>query len=155
MSEEFTLDFELDEIDLGIDEVEVPQTSIPKVYLLLENLVMLQQVKGLTEESPDLITVPAYAYKGEELKLVGTVELTADNVLTMQLLGLKVSLIREGKTPILFDCPDDYIAIIKTVKESDTIDISDSSISDNNGELDEGPLWVCNNSKSKDKKVTT
>lgn len=135
MNEEFNLDFDLDEIDIGIEVDEEINQDLPPVYLLLENLVMLEQVKGFVDENPDLITVPAYAYKGEELKLVGIVELTTDNVLSMQLLGLKVTLVRQGKDSIYFDKADDYVAIIKTLKAGDTIDITDSDLpSDSVGE---------------------
>ena len=82
------------------------------------------------KESPELITVPAYAYKEGELKLVGIIELTAENILAMQLLGLKTTLVREGKDSIYFDKADDYVAIIKTLKESDTVDIGDIDVSD-------------------------
>lgn len=134
MDTEFDLDFDLDEIDLDIGDITEPDIVLPSVYLLLENLVMLEQVKGLVEEAGDLVVVTAYAYKGEDLKEVGLIELTADNVLSMQLLGLKVSLIRENKSTILFDNADDFVAIIKTLKEGDTIDIADIDLPDNNDE---------------------
>lgn len=134
MDIEFDLDFDLDEIELDIGDITEPDTTLPSVYLLLENLVMLEQVKGLVDEAGDLVVVPAYAFKGEDLKEVGLIELTADNVLSMQLLGLKVSLIRENKSTILFDNADDFVAIIKTLKEGDTIDITDIDLPDNNDE---------------------
>lgn len=137
--EEFDIEFDLDEVSLLVDEkVQKEDTGLPKVYLYLENLVMLKQVKGLVENRPDLVTVPTYAEKNGAPALVGTVELTSENVLTMQQLGLSVSLIREGKDSILFDKAEDYVAIVKTLKEEDAIDIDYNNISGDNAELIEG-----------------
>lgn len=135
MPEEFELEFDLDEISLGIEEPEEEDTGLPKAYLHLENLVMLNQVKGFAEENPDLITVPAYADKKGVPTLVGILELTSENVLTMQHLGLKVSLIREGKEPILFNKADDYVAIVKTLKENDKVELEELEVEEASTEL--------------------
>ena len=144
--EEFGLDFELDEIEIEVDipSQEKPDEGLPKVYLQLDNLVMLQQVKGLVEDDADLVTVEGYAYKGETLQRVGTIELTSVNVLAMQRLGLKVTLVRQSKENINFDKPEDFMAIIKTLKERDTVDFDDSDILEYNAELDEGLLSIYN-----------
>lgn len=133
--EEFEIEFDLDEISLLTDAKQEVDTGLPKVYLYLENLVMLKQVKGLVENRPDLVTVPTYAEKNGAPALVGTVELTSENVLTMKHLGLGVTLIREGKDSILFDKAEDYVAIVKTLRGEDTVDIDYNNIPSDNAEL--------------------
>lgn len=141
MAEEFSLDFELDEIYLGGSEEELPiDTGLPKVYMYVENLVMIRQIKGLVEEAGDLVTVDVYADKNGVPTYVGLVELTSENVLTMKHLGLGVSLVREGKEPILFDKAEHFVEIIKTLKVGDTVDTTDSDIFSNNGGLAEGSI---------------
>lgn len=122
--DEFSLEIDADEITLDaiIDEPE--ESGLPKVYLYLENLVMLEQVKGLVDNLGDLITVPVYADKRGVPAYVGIVELTSENVLTMQQLGLHVSLVREGKETINFDQADHYMQIVKTLKKADTHDVT-------------------------------
>lgn len=136
---ELDLDFNLDEIHVDtLGKVEEKNKELPPVYLYLENLVMMNQVKGLVENEGDLVTVPTYAEKGGKPEPVGIIELTSENVLTMQQLGLRVTLVREGKSDILFDKPDDYVAIIKTLKEGDTIAVDDIDVHNSDGELHGG-----------------
>lgn len=134
---EFEIEFDLDEVSLDIEKKEEVDLGLPPIYLYIENLVMIKQVKGLVEDGTDLVTVPAYAEKNGAPALVGIVELTSENVLTMKQLGLNVSLIREGKDSILFDKADDYVAIVKTLRGEDTVDIDYNNISSDNGELHE------------------
>lgn len=122
------------EVEVDIEEIEEGDV-MPGNYLLLEGLQMLQQVVGIVPEDADLMVVPAYAHKKGKLTLVDYVELTSDNVSRMQILGLKVSLIRKNKEPILFDKAEDFVAIVKTVREEDR---HDYELADVSGKL----VWV-------------
>lgn len=126
IEDDIELEFDLDEVSISDSDdiaVTLEEDTLPKVYLYLEGLVMLDQVKGLIDEPGDLVVVDAYADKNGVPTKVGTIELTSENVLAMQYLGLKVSLIREGKEPILFDQAEHFVQIIKTLKKSDTEEI--------------------------------
>ncbi|MFF2798170.1 hypothetical protein [Lysinibacillus xylanilyticus] len=134
-TDEFDIEIEADEISLNVDGMEPIDTSLPKIYLYIENLVMINQVKGIVEDAGELVVVPAYADKHGVPTKVGLVELTSENVLTMQLLGLKVSLIREGKEPILFNEAEHFVQIAKTLRVGDTVDIDDFGVPNSDGQL--------------------
>lgn len=123
------IEFQLDEIDLGIETVEIEVPELPSTYLYLEGLVMMNQIKGLVHEDfEDLLTLPLYAEKNGEPKSIGVVEITAENILTMQLLGLKVTIQRDNKEPTDFTNVEDYVSIIKTLRGVDRCDTGDINV---------------------------
>ena len=119
---EVELDLDEETVIIDYDEIVIESASdnedvnndLPKHYLHIRNLILRNQVQGVVDEDEDLIIVPAYAEKNGELKFFGHIELTAENILDMQNLGLDVSLVRKGKETINFDKADDFVQIIKT-----------------------------------------
>jgi hypothetical protein len=123
-------DFELDQIEVSInnDELSVEQIQYPHLYL--SNLVLSDQIRGLVENpDPSLLVVDAYGEKGGAPKYIGKVELTATNVMMMKYLGVGVKLIKNASGDSNdFSTPESLVSIIKTLNRGDTVAIVDSDI---------------------------
>lgn len=137
---EVEIDTHFDTISIGGDETDIEveidaEDSMPNNYLFIENLVMRQQMVGVCDEDAPLMVVPAYAVRNGSLELACHIELTADHVSRMQLLGLQVSLVRKGRDSIMFDKAEDFVACVKTLRIGDTYDFEFSDLSGN-------PVWI-------------
>lgn len=124
-------DFELDQIEVSVnnDDLSVEQIHYPHLYL--SNLVLSDQIRGLVENpDPSLLVVDAYGEKGGAPRYIGKVELTATNVMMMKYLGVGVRLVRNPNGDSNdFSTPESLVSIIKTLNRGDTVVIADSDIS--------------------------
>lgn len=143
-------DDELGELDFGLDIAEELSADIinigdeldseeliiegmPSTYLYVEGLKLIDQIRGALDSDDEYLPIlPVYASKNGVDTFVTYVELTADNILSMQRFGLTVTLVREGKSTIEFDDVKQLLSIVKTLREGDTIDYPyDNSLIDN------------------------
>lgn len=127
-----------DEIDFGLDQIEVSFTSedlsveqIRFPHLYLSNVVLKDQIRGLVENpDPSLLVVDAYGEKDGAPKYIGQIELTATNVMMMKYLGVGVKLVKNSNGDSNdFSTPESLVSIIKTLSRGDTVAIADSDLS--------------------------
>lgn len=140
MSEMF--DSEYDIIELSITEEEITE-EIEFPHIKIENLKLKDQVRGqIPEDQIDKyeLALPVYADRKGTYTKFGYVELTAHNVLVMQFLGLRVSLIKNNSWEVNdFSDAESLAQIIKTLRVEDTI-AEELEILEESGRLSTGEL---------------
>lgn len=124
------LDFGLDQIEvsINIEDSSVEDVKFPHLYIT--NIVLNDQIRGLVDDpNSELFTVHAYGEKNGSSKYIGKIELTATNVMMMRFFGLGVKLIKNASgASDDFSTPESLVSIIKTLRGSDTLAITDSDI---------------------------